>query len=530
MQQLIQQLLTELRGIWRFRWRALTVAWAICGLGWYFVLSMPNIYEARAQVFVDADSRLVEVMGQVGVAPGVGATVFIVRQAMLGRPQLEKVARDTKLDLRASNDEEYDAIIRGLGDNISIDSGRASIGRNLYSISYRDRDREMAVAIVKTLLETFVTDVLAMNDQGSEQATGYLDDQLTYYGELLSGAEKGLAEFKKTNIGLLPGESGGIFERLQVEMSFLKQKRLELSIESDRREELRAQIRSENPNLPEGTNIMGPSGGVVTSPTDTTINELETRRSQLLLTYTERHPDIVAIGEQLEQLYKKRNDEYASMAQSSSGTEGFINASNPVYQNIQIALNQSSATIAGLSSEIAQHDAIVRDLNGQINTIPDVEAEYAQLNRNYQQYRSLYAELLVQKERERMGAAGDDREVVNFNVIEPPAAAMDPVAPKRTFFLFFVLCLGLGTGAAIGFLKHISNPVFVDVTTLRRTTGRPVLSAVSVAREDRTWATRLSGAASFAVACSLLILLGFLGIAFQDAAVNLVQSISAAGA
>ena len=108
-------------------------------LGWFYIYTLPNIYEARAQVFVDADSRLVEVMGQVGVAPGVGATVFVVRQAMLGRPQLEKVARDTGLDARASTEEEYEDLITRLQENISIDSGRSSVARNLYTISFMDQ-------------------------------------------------------------------------------------------------------------------------------------------------------------------------------------------------------------------------------------------------------------------------------------------------------------------------------------------------------------------------------------------------------
>lgn len=529
MRELLEQIKSEVRGIWRYRWRSLLVAWVVCLIGWFVVYSMPNVYEAHAEVFVDADSRLVEVMGQVGVAPGVGATVFIVRQAMLGRPQLEKVARETGLDQRALTDEDYDALISGLKEKISISSGRASIGRNLYSISYMDSDREMAIAVVSTLLDTFVQDVLEMNDQDSDQASGYLGDQLGYYSALLSEAEKKLADFKKENVGLLPGENGGIFERLQVEMNLLNQLKLERSIEIGRRDELRAQIQSETPYLPDGTNIASPVNGVVTNPIETSIQDLEANRSQLLLTYTERHPDVVAINEQLEQLYQKRG-EFLAQAAESNGAEGLVNATNPIYQNIQIALNQSNADIAAMSSSIAQHEAVVANLNSQINIIPDVEAEFAQLNRNYMQYQSLYGELLVQKERDRMGSAGADREVVNFNVIEPPAASLEPVAPKRSFFLFFVLCFGLGCGGAVGFLKHISEPIFADVQTLRKVTGRAVLSHVSLAASSRDKAARYLGAVPFSIAAGLLIACGLLAISLQDAGVSMVRALLASGA
>ena len=105
MHDLIKQIRTEIHGMWRYRWAAMFVTWVICIGAWTSIFSMPDIYEASAKVYVDADSRLAEVMGQVGVAPGVGSRVFVVRQAMLGRPQLERVARETDLDLRARTEE-----------------------------------------------------------------------------------------------------------------------------------------------------------------------------------------------------------------------------------------------------------------------------------------------------------------------------------------------------------------------------------------------------------------------------------------
>ena len=527
MQELLQLILTEIRGMWRYRWSAMIIAWAVSGLGWLFVFTMPNIYEARAQVFVDADSRLVDVMGQVGVAPGVGATVFVVRRAMLGRPQIEKVARETGLDQRAETDEEYDSLIFNLQRNIVINPGRFADAKNLYTISFRDRDRNMAISVVNTLLETFVRDVLAMNDQGSESATAYLDDQLTYYNNALSDAERNLANFKKDNLGLLPGDSGGIFERLQQEMNLLKRLRLNLSIEIDRRAALRAQLGSEEPDLPKGTRIVG-AIEITDNPTENTINTLEATRDNLLLAYTDRHPDVVAIGQQLEQLYKKRKSEISALAGQSDGIEGAANATNPVYQTIQIALNRSGVLIAGHRSEIQQYEAVVRQLKSDINTIPDIEAKYSKLNRNYAQYRALYNELLVQKERERMGDAGDEREVVSFNVIEPPAASLEPVAPRRTFFLFFVLLLGLGAGAGFAYLKHVNTPVFSDVHTLRKITGRPVLGAISMSWLEEHRYRQYLNLASFSAAGGLLMLTFICSVVFQDAGVSALQLLKSA--
>lgn len=524
MQEIFQLIRSEIIGAWRYRWIAMIVAWLVCICGWLFILSMPDVYEAKAKVYVDADSRLAGVVGQVGAATGVRSRVFVVRTAMLGRPQLERVARESDLDLRARTDEEYEALITSLRDRIGITTGRTNESRNLYSINFVDSDREMAINVVQTLLDTFVEDVLELKEQGVEDVEGYLEEQLAYYGGLLSQSEADLAQFKKANVGLLPGESGGIFERLQAEMDTLKQLRLDLQIQEDRREELRRQLSSEDPMLPPGSE--GAGGVLVPStPTETAIAELESRRSGLLLTFTERHPDVVAIDEQLVQLYAKRSQEQQAMRNSGGGMEGAANPTNPVYQSAQIALNEANVSIAGLRSQVAQLEIAVRRLNGQIETIPEIEAEYSKLTRDYAQYQALYTELLEQKERERMSTVGDDRDVVSFNIVEPAASALEPVAPLRGILILAALVVGVGAGAGVAYLIHLFNPVFLDVSTLRRVTMRPVLGAVSKTWLDRGKVVRRMDLSSFAIAGMCLIAV-FLGtILFQDLGVEMIQQI-----
>lgn len=524
MQELFHFIRIEVRGSWRYRWWAIITAWLLCVMGWLFVFTMPDIYEARAQVFVDADSRLADVMGDVGVAPGVGSRVFIVRQAMLGRPQLERVARETDLDLRARDSEEKEALITALRDRIGVASGRTRQAQNLYTITYDDRDRGMAIAVVQTLLDTFVEDVLELKERGTQDVTGYLEEQLEHYSGLLSDAEIALAGFKKEYVGLLPGESGGIFERLQAEMDGLKVLRSDLQIEEDRREELRRQLTSESPYVPEGANGGG-GAPVPGGSAEFTIIELEQRRNDLLLSYTERHPDIIAIDEQLEQLYAKREARRAALTAEGNGIEGVANATNPVYQTVQIALNESGVRIAALGSQISQRQATVSQLNNQIDTIPEVEAEFAKLTRDYAQYKTLYDELLMRKERERMGSVGDQRDVVSFNVIDPPAASLDPVAPKRILLLVGVLLLGLGGGGAVAFLLHQLNPVFHDARSLHSVSERPVLGVVSMTWLERHRLGRTVDFSSFAIAGTSLLVVFAFTVLLREQLVGLMHSI-----
>ena len=527
MQELWRLIQAEIRGAWRYRWVAMAVTWVVCILGWLAVYNLPNIYEAKAKVYVDAQSRLAKVMGQVGVAPGVGGQVFIVRQAMVGRAELEKVAMETGLDARARTPEEFDELIIGMRERVSVVRGRRDQARNLYTIQYTDRDRNIAVAVVASLLNTFVEDVLELKGQGTEDAVGYLDEQISYYGDLLSASDLELADFKKKNIGLLPGDREGIFERLQSRMNLLKQLRADLAIESGRQRELRRQLGGEIPYLQDnGDTTVGV--GLPGSVTAKTIKNLEDRRGQLLLVYTEAHPDVIAVQVQLEQLYRQAEVERAALADSGTGMEGVMNATNPVYQTIQIALNESGVLAAGLNGQIRQHEIAIAQFQSQVDTIPQIEAEFRRLTRNYAQYKELYNEVVIRKERERMGQAGSERDIVTFNIIEPPAASPEPISPKRALLLIGVLILGLGVGGGIAIILHQLNPVFYDLRTLGEVTGYPVIGAISMAWTDMQTRERRVGIGSIAVAASGLFVLFIATLAYQDVGPLLMQQLIAA--
>ena len=61
MNVILDNALEQARGVWRFRWAVIVVAWVVCLLGWVAVLFMPDVYEASARVFVDTRTTLSEV-------------------------------------------------------------------------------------------------------------------------------------------------------------------------------------------------------------------------------------------------------------------------------------------------------------------------------------------------------------------------------------------------------------------------------------------------------------------------------------
>lgn len=532
---LVDQIVRDLRGSWRYRWSALAVAWALCIVGWLAVLALPNVYQAQARVYVDTSSRLREVLGTIAFEPDIESRVNIVRQALLGRPQLERVAKTTGLFEGAVTKDDRERVIAGLRENITVAAGRTAASRNLFGISYESRDRQTAVAVVDTLLKSFENDVLTQKAQGADAAQQFLRDQIDHYSTLLAQADQRLADFKKENLGLLPGSDTDYFARLQAQTAAVEQLRSELKVAESKRDELKRQISGEQPFLPDtGAGSTATTVGAATgTPTvgtgtgleiDGRIAALQKNLDDLLLRYTDVHPEVVGLREQIEELKKRRAEQIQAFMNGGLGVPG---SNNPVYQNAQIALNQANVEIAALQAKIADGEAKTKELQDSVNTIPEVEAELARLTRDYANTKALYDKLVAQLERERLVNEGDDRQVVNFQIIDPPSAPVDPVSPKRLIMLLGVLVLGLGAGSALAYLLNMIKPSFIDAAQLRAVSGLPVLGSVSAAWSGRSQVVRRLEAVAYAGLVMVLVLVGGATVLLRDYGVHIMQRLFA---
>lgn len=529
MGKILERVIEELRGAWRFRWIAMAVVWIVSVIGWLVVFAMPDMYQASAKVYVDTRTILKPLLDKLTVQTDVDSQLRLVRQAMLGRPQLERVARETDLDLRAATPAAQSALIDRLRSRITIQGGATSEREGsggLYVISYMDPSRDKSIQVVEKLLNSFVEDTLGENREGTATAQRFLMKQIEEYEAKLSDSEARLAQFKKKNVGLMPGEqSGDYFSRLQNEMDAAKKAESALGVALRRREELQRQLRGEVPFLASGAPSSGKSASG-SSDTSTRIQETQARLDELLLRFTDKHPDVVATRETLEQLKQRRDAEIAALRRGDPGAMATAGAaSNPVYQSIQLSLNQSDVEIASLRGELGEHNRKVAELRSLVDTMPQVEAEYARLNRDYEVVREGYRELVDRLQKARLSERADETGVVKFEVVDPPSASFAPVAPNRVLLLAAVLVVALGLGGGTAYVMHQLRPVFHSTRALAEITGLPVLGAISLTWTDRyKQQSKLRKLAWSGAAAGLLLVFGVI-VAFQGSGARAMQKI-----
>lgn len=486
---LVDDLIDRVRSAWRFRWVAVGLACAIALAGWLAVFALPDEYEADARVFVDTRTALKPALQGLAVEQDVSAQLNYVRQSLLKGPQLEAIARQSGVIPASITDPRVEErmldrvsdrtfiTVRGANEGEDPRNGSGSI----YGISYRDSDRARSLRVVTLMLSTLIDQTLGGKHAEAENAQKFLEDQIKDYEGRLHTAEERLADFKKRNLGLMPTEQGGYFTQLQQETDAIAKSKTSLATATARRTELSRELRGDVAISVGAAPSTGPPGS---APTDTVARIAETQQhlDELLLKFTDKHPDVIAARQTLVELKARREAEIESLKRGDPNAVAATGASsNPVYQSTALALTQTDVEIAALRAELEQHENKAAELHRMLNVAPQVEAEYAQLNRDYDVNKAQYTALLQNYEKARVGEKAESAGSVRFEIVQPPTADFVPVWPPRVQLLAFALLAALACGAGLATLLQRLWPVVGSARSLEQLANVPLLGVVSSA-------------------------------------------------
>jgi polysaccharide chain length determinant protein (PEP-CTERM system associated) len=476
MEELLQQAVAILRATWRRRWIGVAVAWAVAVVGAVVVARFPERYEASARIFVDTQSILKPLMSGLAVQPDINQQISMLARTMLSRPNIEKLARLSDLDHLAATPGDRERLIDGLMKSIQLTTG----GReNLYVVTYRDTEPARAKRVVQNLVSLFVESGLGNKQRDNESARKFIDEQIKIHEARLEEAENRVKEFKLRHLGLVGGNGADYFGRIAALTEELNKLRTELRVAEQSRDAMKRGLADEEPNLID--DAARPTT-VATPEIDARIDALRRQLDELLRRYTDEHPDVAATRRLIASLEEQKRQELearrraAAMAQAKSPA-----ATNPVYQRIKIAMAESESTIAALRARVGETQARLAELRAAAGRIPQIEAEMAQLNRDYEIIKRNYDALVARREQAAMSQDVDaNANLAEFRVIDPPRVSPTPVFPNRLALIPVVLLGAIAAGVFAAFAVAQIFPTFDSVRTLRNATQRPVLGTVSV--------------------------------------------------
>jgi len=358
-----------------------------------------------------------------------------------------------------------------------------------FNVYYSAHDPHIAQQVTSELTSLFINENLEVRQQMSEDTTKFLEDQLEAARKNLSEQEEKIRVFKGQHVGELPTQTGsnlqilgGLQSQLQAEQDALnaaKQQRVYLETLINQYRTLQAST-----NTPETAPLGLPA-------LDQELEKLRSELADLSSHYTEKHPDVRKVKEQIAKTEKLRDQllgdlkvkASASQADSSAGTvpAGTESAQLSPLTQLQGQLKANQIEVANRETAIASLKERVSDYQNRLNQEPVREQQLADLTRGYDQSKANYDELLKKKTQSEMATSMELlQQGERFRIIDPPSLPLKPDFPNRLKMCGIGLAVGLALGLVVAGAFEMMDDRIYDEKELKDLLPVKVLSEIPI--------------------------------------------------
>jgi len=239
---------------------------------------------------------------------------------------------------------------------------------------------------------------------------------------------------------------------------------------------------------------------VSTPELDGRIDSHKKNLDALMQRFTDQHPDVISTRRLIKDLEEQKRKEMvelrkAAMATAAAnGPGGSAGNSSLAAQELSRVTAASEVQVAALKARVAEYSSRLALARESLKSAPQLEAEAAQLNRDYAITKKGYEDLVARRQSAVMSGDLDVASgVAEFRLIDPPRVNPKAVSPNRLLLLPLVLLAALGLGLFFSFAASQMRPTFSGAEELRLQTGLPLLGIVTMlTTEDDRRSDRMS--------------------------------------
>ncbi len=447
----------------------------VTGLYW------PKKYESSTTILATEQNIIAPLMEGTAVATGVRSLAGNAREIILNRRILEQVMEYAGWPLEGMSPIEIETEAEKIAQRTRVES----VGMGLLRISYRDADPRRAFRTTERFAALFIEESLRQKREESRTAFEFVDNQVQLYHRKLLDAESRLKAFRGGNADARPGSQADVEARIAQLRQQLEQTRLELSEAREREKALRSQISGEAAFSEHLTKEQQYREQIA---------ELQQQRENLLLNYKESHPDIIRLNHQIREMEEllaeeaARRKELVAALRSGDGSSRIMAAiqHNPLFQQLRRQLSETRTEIATLETRMNITEGFLSEALERSVRISDSEAELAELMRDYEVNRTLYADLLRRRENARVSMSLDEKgQGLTFKIQEPAVLPLKPSGLRLLHFMVGGLVLGVAIPAAMIAAIIQLDPRIRQYTALQQDLKLRVLAVIGTLRTPR---------------------------------------------
>jgi succinoglycan biosynthesis transport protein ExoP len=451
-------------------------------VGLLLAWKLPRMYQATATIAVSAARVTANLVGTVEIDRQ--DRMRAVSQQLLSRSVLERTARLEHLDANQSIDVAIAAVRGnvsvGLPDSITP-AGAGATGSQLsadqkaqldtYLVFYVDDSADDAQRIVNRLVQVFVEENSKSREIRAQDTSQFIEGQLRASETRLASLEARLRQMKESYMGRLPEQTNANLAMVSALQRQLESNATATRGEQDRLSIVEKQIEALQQGAEEAASLKG-------MPVDTAQTQAVALRRQLAeaqLTFTDKHPEVIRLRDELATAEKAAA---AERARPVSDRMAILTA-NPEYRQLLNDRERTKMRIAELQRQTDQTRAQISAYQSRVEATPRVEQQMMSLQREYELERATYGDLTQKKQAALLNEEIQRKQGgEQFAVLVPAARPTEPFKPKPIRVLLMALTVGfvLG-GVGVAGREYLDRAVH-DARGLRDAFELPVLAEI----------------------------------------------------
>jgi len=361
-----------------------------------------------------------------------------------------------------------------------------------FVVNYVSSSPRRAQEICNELTSMLVQENLLTRSQTAHGTTDFLSRQVDDAKHALDDQDAKLAEFKRKNMGQLPGDAEN---NLRILMSMNSQ--LDASTQTLNRAQ---QDKAYTESLLAQQLAAWKSSQSSSNPQtlEQQLNALQAQLMQLQARYTNDHPDVIKTKADIAEVKKRLTEANTAASNATDTTQKATASEPPEIRQLRLQVHQYDNVITQAAADQKRLQSSIGVYQNRSQLSPGIEEQYKLLTRDYDNAQTQYRDLLTKKSSAELAANMETQQQgEQLKVLNPAGLPESPTFPNRLYFAGGGLGAGLALGIGIAIWLEIRDRSIRTEKDAAAAMDLPLLVSVPWVSEEEEIATNGNGRRPF---------------------------------
>lgn len=459
-----------------YRRKGLIIAVSIVGLALssYLAWSLPDVYRSSTLILISPQKVPASYISST-VTLGLQERIHAMTQQILSRTRLERIINEFDLYPPQSPAMTMEDRVEKFRKNIRLDVR----GNDSFLIAFEASTPEQAMQVAGRLASLFIEENLQLREQQAVGTTAFVNSEADRLRKELEQEEREVNSYQAQYRFELPGTLDSNLRTMEQLRGELTNNTSRLSSLKERQGMLKEQL-AESESL--GAALMGGAGSTFTKGVggnEARILRLRAEMDALLTRYSENHPDVATLKQQIKNLEADSQKEKEKPATKGSSPRDLNAGGNPLQQMLLTQIEEMNSEIVSLQSQNEKLRTQVEVYQARIDNTPLRGIELTKISRNYDITLRKYQDLLSKSLDSQLSENLEKKQKgEQFQILDPASFPLKPIRPNRPFILGFGVLASLGLGFGLSFLYEGLDTSFKRTEEVNSYVDIPLLATI----------------------------------------------------